>query len=59
MRYLQLALADTLPELPNLRPFKAVASAYGWPADINDEQVLANLFEMNLEKSAGKNDLFN
>jgi hypothetical protein len=30
----------------------AVAAAYGWPSDINDEEALRNLLELNLSRSA-------
>lgn len=32
----------------------AVAAAYGWPADLSDEEVLARLFALNQERAAGK-----
>jgi hypothetical protein len=31
-----------------------VASAYGWPTDISDEEALAKLLEMNLQRSAAQ-----
>lgn len=31
---------------------KAVAKAYGWPADIGDGQIIARLVELNLEREA-------
>lgn len=30
----------------------AVAAAYGWPADLNDEQILEKLLALNLERAA-------
>jgi len=30
----------------------AVAAAYGWPADLTDEQILENLLALNLERAA-------
>lgn len=30
----------------------AVAAAYGWPADLSDEQILEKLFALNLERAA-------
>lgn len=30
----------------------AVAAAYGWPADLNDEQILERLFALNQERAA-------
>jgi type II restriction/modification system DNA methylase subunit YeeA len=30
----------------------AVAAAYGWPADISEEEVLARLLALNLERAA-------
>lgn len=36
----------------------AVAAAYGWPADISEEDALAKLLELNLARaSAGAADL--
>lgn len=32
----------------------AVAAAYGWPADLSDDEVLARLFALNQERAAGK-----
>jgi type II restriction/modification system DNA methylase subunit YeeA len=32
----------------------AVAAAYGWPADLSDEEVLARLFALNQERAVGK-----
>ncbi len=52
----------TLTKLYNERPAwldhahkdldSAVASAYGWPADLTDEQVLEKLFALNQERAA-------
>ena len=51
----------TLTNLYNQRPAwldhahkrldEAVAAAYGWPADITDEQSLQRLLALNLERS--------
>jgi hypothetical protein len=30
----------------------AVAAAYGWPADLTDEQTLERLFKLNQERAA-------
>ena len=30
----------------------AVAAAYGWPADLTDEQILEKLLALNLERAA-------
>ncbi len=30
----------------------AVAAAYGWPADVSDEQILEKLLALNLERAA-------
>jgi hypothetical protein len=35
----------------------AVAAAYGWPADISEEEALARLLEMNLTRSEGARPL--
>ena len=32
---------------------ETVAAAYGWPADLSDEQVLARLLALNLQRAAG------
>ena len=32
---------------------EAVADAYGWPADLSDEALLARLLELNLSRSGG------
>ena len=31
---------------------QAVAAAYGWPADLTDEQILERLLKLNLERAA-------
>jgi len=31
-----------------------VAAAYGWPADLTDEQILEKLLALNLERAAGE-----
>lgn len=55
----------TLTNLYNQRPTwlanahkaldEAVAAAYGWPADLPDEEVLARLFALNQERAAAQN----
>ena len=52
----------TLTNLYNERPSwldnahrdldEAVAAAYGWPADLSDDEILANLLELNLSRAA-------
>ena len=52
----------TLTNLYNERPTwlalahrrldEAVAAAYGWPADLSDEQILERLLALNLERAA-------
>lgn len=32
----------------------AVAAAYGWPADLSDEEILSRLLELNLARSAAQ-----
>lgn len=54
----------TLTNLYNQRPAwldhahlaldEAVAEAYGWPADLSDDEVLAKLFELNQERAAAQ-----
>ena len=54
----------TLTNLYNQRPTwldlahrkldEAVFAAYGWPADLADEQVLARLLELNLQRAAAE-----
>lgn len=54
--------ARTLTNLYNLRPAwldmahrrldEAVAAAYGWPADLSDDDVLARLFTLNQQRAA-------
>ncbi len=34
----------------------AVATAYGWPADISEQDALAKLLEMNLARAASNSD---
>jgi hypothetical protein len=51
----------TLTNLYNQRPTwldlahkkldRAVFAAYGWPADLSDEEILARLLELNLERA--------
>lgn len=57
----------TLTNLYNLRPQwlanahaaldAAVAAAYGWPADLADDDILARLLALNLERSAAQNQV--
>jgi hypothetical protein len=54
----------TLTNLYNARPTRlanaharldaAVYAAYGWPADLADEEVLKNLLALNLERAASE-----
>jgi type II restriction/modification system DNA methylase subunit YeeA len=56
----------TLTNLYNERPTwlcdahdrldRAVRAAYGWPADITNEELLANLLALNLERAASATD---
>jgi len=32
----------------------AVAAAYGWPADLTDEQIIERLFKLNQERAASQ-----
>ncbi|MBL9201523.1 MAG: hypothetical protein JNL39_13525, partial [Opitutaceae bacterium] len=32
----------------------AVAAAYGWPADLRDEQILERLLALNLQRAAAE-----
>jgi len=34
----------------------AVAAAYGWPADLSDEEILSRLLELNLARSAAQSE---
>lgn len=55
----------TLTNLYNARPAwldnahrdldAAVAAAYGWPADLSDDEVLERLFQLNQERAAAQN----
>ena len=52
----------TLTDLYNERPAwldhahraldEAVAAAYGWPADLSEEEILERLFRLNQERAA-------
>lgn len=54
----------TLTNLYNLKPAwlvkaherldAAVASAYGWPADLSDDEILSRLFELNQARAQGQ-----
>ena len=54
----------TLTNLYNERPAwldhahraldEAVAAAYGWPADLSDEEILERLFKLNQERAAAE-----
>ena len=35
---------------------EAVAAAYGWPVDLSDDEILANLLELNLSRSGATGD---
>jgi hypothetical protein len=58
----------TLTDLYNERPTwlanahadldAAVAGAYGWPADISEEEVLGRLLELNQSRSSAASGLF-
>ncbi len=43
-------------DLVHRRLDEAVLAAYGWPADIGDEQLLERLLALNLERAAAEND---
>jgi hypothetical protein len=36
---------------------KAVFAAYGWPADLSDEEILARLLALNLERAAAQSEV--
>jgi hypothetical protein len=36
------------------RPDEAVFAAYGWPAGLSDDEILARLLAQNLERAAGQ-----
>jgi hypothetical protein len=40
-------------DLAHRRLDEAVFAAYGWPADLTDEQILERLLALNLERAAG------
>jgi hypothetical protein len=37
----------------NVKSVEAVFTAYGWPSDLSDEEILERLLALNLERSAG------
>jgi len=41
-------------DLAHRRLDEAVAAAYGWPADLSDEQILQRLLELNLSRESAK-----
>ena len=41
-----------LLDLAHKKLYAAVAAAYGWPADLTDEQILERLLALNLERAA-------
>jgi type II restriction/modification system DNA methylase subunit YeeA len=57
----------TLTNLYNQRPTwlenahrrldEAVFAAYGWPADLSDDEILARLLALNLERAAGQSEV--
>ena len=59
--YAKLLVKRTLTNLYNERPDwldlahrrldEAVSAAYGWPADLSDEELLGRLLELNLSRS--------
>lgn len=57
-----MLMKRTVTNLHNQRPAwldhghraldEAVAAAYGWPADLPDDEILARLLALNLERAA-------
>jgi hypothetical protein len=43
-----------IPGRPRPPPATAVAGAYGWPADLTDEQILEHLFKLNQTRAAAQ-----
>jgi hypothetical protein len=41
-------------DLANKRLDEAVFAAYGWPADLSDDDLLARLLALNLERAASE-----
>ena len=39
----------------DVRLDEVVFAAYGWPADLSDDEILARLLALNLERAAGQN----
>lgn len=39
-------------ELAHRKPDEAVLDAYGWPHDLDDEEILRRLLELNLEQAS-------
>ncbi len=48
----ECAVWRTAFEAEMVRLDAAVAAAYGWPADLPDEDILARLFALNQERAA-------
>ena len=42
-------------DLAHKRLDEAASAAYGWPADLSDEQILEKLLALNLERSSAAN----
>ena len=41
----------TVKHMPHRRLDAAVFAAYGWPADLSDDELLAKLLALNLERA--------
>ncbi len=41
-------------DLAHKKPDAAVFAAYGWPPSLSDEEILANLLALNLERARGE-----
>ncbi|MHB1355407.1 MAG: hypothetical protein ACYCZF_05440 [Anaerolineae bacterium] len=60
---MEMCYKRTLTNLYNLRPTwlalsherldTAVLAAYGWPAGLSEDELLARLLELNLKRAAG------
>jgi len=44
-------------DLAHRRLDEAVAAAYGWPADLADDDILARLLELNVTRAAEERDV--
>ena len=47
----QMAQRPTWLDLAHKKLDAAVFAAYGWPADLSDDEILARLLELNLERA--------